>query len=120
MRQLLTTLLLITSVAVFGQSLIDANGQLKVYLINNHRYLINTPTECVLYATDFGFHPDSSASDNVLAWNSMPDGCTIYVDGDGTYLINGTCYLRDNTTYIWTGTDTVRETGTPTTYCHAL
>lgn len=65
-----------------------------------------------IVASDYGFLPTSSASENTAAWNSFPVASLVSITIPGTYEIDGTLLLKSNTTYMWLNVldiDTVRK-----------
>lgn len=72
----------------------------------------------LIIASDYGFHPDSSASVNTEAWNSFPEALTVNVTLPGTYEIDTTLLLKSNTTYNFVSGDTIKKTGVASSYTH--
>jgi hypothetical protein len=71
-------------------------------------------------ASDYGFLPSATASDNVTAWASIPEYSFITVDQAGIYEIDDTLWTESNIVLDFSSGCTIKKTGIPTNYTHTI
>jgi len=112
MKKLLSFLLLIIPLSLFGQTETRItpwgikDQTLSIWGIKDNSLGMNND---FINAANYGFLPTTTASANVAAWNSMPSGKKIKITTPGTYQINNTLWLKSNTTYEFCAGCTVKK-----------
>lgn len=111
MKKLLILILSVISLTGFGQNGLVTNDGFPIYFMHGgHRAALVIPSDTSVYASEYGFLPSASASDNTAAWNSIPAGKYIKICDTGTYNISNTLLLKSNSTYYFCNNIKVKKT----------
>jgi hypothetical protein len=87
---------------------------------NNLNKLFNYINIKYELASDYGFLPTATASENVAAWASIPEYSFITVDQVGIYEINDTLWTESNTVFDFNAGCVIKKTGDDTVYTHTI